>query len=395
MRIAIIGAGIVGITSAYYLTKAGYKVTLFDSESGPAQQSSHANGGQISVSNSEVWNTWHNIYKGIKWLAKKDAPLLIRPSLDWDKTLWLLKFLYYTATNTYERNSIATIKLGLQARKLYEKIIVEEQLKFDQRYEGILHIYRNKNWFKQAKQRQQLYVWNDCDHAILTNKDDILKIEPNLFKIQDIVGASYTKSDWTGDIYQFCNNLFNVLTTKYSVEYEFNRKIRFMYELSTYDKIVVANGSQARHLSRQIGDCHPVYPVKGYSITIPAQGIKNDDAMPTVSILDDENKIVCSKLGTRLRVAGTAEITGDDTTIRSERIEPLVRWVNKNFPDINTERYDSWACLRPMTPNMLPIVKQSKFNAKVFYNIGHGHLGWTLSTATAKKLTDMIDKNNI
>jgi len=405
MNICVIGAGIAGITTAYYLTKSGHSVTIIDSESGPAEQCSYANAGQISVSNSEVWTTWRNVFKGLQWLAKKDAPLLIRPSLDLDKAKWLWKFLYYTAKNSYERNTIETIKLGLESRQLYDEIVLEEQIEFDQLRAGILHLYRDADWFRPALKTQQIYVWNGCDFEILSNPkeyrffnqakgrfEDILQTNPAVAEIKGVTGAAICQTDWTGDIHKFCKQLFNRLVSKYGVVYEFHRHINDIDVLEDFDRIVLANGAGVRHLSKLVGDSHPVYPVKGYSITIPldSAGMANS---PNISVLDQDKKIVCTKLGDRLRIAGTAEITGDDYEIREDRIRPLVNWVNTNLPKVNTERYDSWACLRPMTPNMLPIISQSKFNKKVFYNTGHGHLGWTLSAATAKKLTDKIDKS--
>lgn len=404
MNICVVGAGIAGITSAYYLTKSGHAVTIFDSESGPAEQCSYANAGQISVSNSEVWTTWRNVVKGLQWLAKKDAPLLIRPSLDLDKAKWLLKFLYYTATNSYERNTIYTIKLGLESRQLYDEIVLEEQIQFDQLRAGILHLYRDQDWFKSALKTQELYEWNGCDFTVLANSkeykffnrnigkfEDLKETNPAVAEIQGVTGAAVCHTDWTGDIHKFCNQLFNKLVSKYGVSYEFNKLIKNVDDLYDYDCIVLANGAGVRHLSKLVGDCHPVYPVKGYSITIPLDSVGMANS-PNISVLDQDKKIVCTKLGDRLRIAGTAEITGDDYEIREDRIKPLVDWVNNNLPKVNTERYDSWACLRPMTPNMLPIISQSKFNKKVFYHTGHGHLGWTLSAATAKKLTNIINQ---
>lgn len=389
--VAVIGAGIAGITSAYYLTKAGYKVTVYDKEPYPAMQCSYANGGQISVSNSQTWNTWSNILKGIKWLGKKDAPLLIRPSLDWDRAKWLTKFLYHTATNEWARNTAETIRMGIEARQLYAQLEKEEELDYDKLNQGILHVYKNKKYFEDALMLQELYQGNGCEWQII-DSDKVLSIEPSLVHAKGIVGGIYTPSDWTGDIHKFCYNLFQVLTTKYEVKFFLNHEVIDLEITNHYDYTVVANGSEARHFSKIVGDYLPVYPVKGYSITINLDKLEPSSYAhaPYVSLLDDEAKIVSSRFYNSLRVAGTAEITGDNWDIRKDRIQPLLNWVHTNFPNIDTRDYKSWACLRPMTPNMMPIVRQSAKNSKVFYHTGHGHLGWTLAPTTACQLVRII-----
>jgi len=390
--VAVIGAGIAGITSAYYLAKAGYQVTVYDKEPYPAMECSYANGGQVSVSNSQTWNTWSNVLKGIKWLSKKDAPLLIRPSLDWDKAKWLAKFLYYTASNDWARNTAETIRLGIEARQLYNQIESEEHgIDYERLNKGILHVYKNDLYFSDAALLKELYEANGCEWVI-HNRNELLEIEPSLGTFKGLVGGIYTPSDWTGDIHKFCYSLFKILTNKYNVNFFFNNEIIYLNQLETYDYIVVANGSHARHTSKLLGDNLPIYPVKGYSITINLDSLKSSANAPNVSLLDDEAKIVSSRFYNSLRVAGTAEITGDNWDIRHDRIKPLLDWVHTNLPDVDTRNYKSWACLRPMTPNMMPIVRQSKKNQKVFYHAGHGHLGWTLAPATAKKLVALLNK---
>lgn len=390
-RIAVIGAGIAGITSAYYAAKAGYDVTVYDKESYPAMQCSFANGGQVSVSNSQTWNTWSNVVKGVKWLTRKDAPLLIRPSLDFDKAKWLAKFLYHTATNDWARNTANTIRLGIEARSLYNQIDVDEDISYDRLNKGILHIYKSQKEFAEAASLKELYEAYGCEWDIISDKNQLLSIEPALVKTQNLIGGIFTPSDWTGDIHKFCNTLQQVLQKKYNVNFFFNTEITSVDKLQDFDYIIVANGSFARHLSKTIGDNLPIYPVKGYSITIDINDLASASACPYVSLLDDEAKIVTSRLGNALRVAGTAEIIGDNWDIRRDRIEPLLKWVRDNFPDVNTRQYRSWACLRPMTPNMMPIVQQSRKNQKVFYHVGHGHLGWTLAPATAKNVISLIN----
>jgi D-amino-acid dehydrogenase len=389
-NLAVIGAGITGITTAYYLARAGHRVTVYEQEPYPAMRTSYANGGQVSVSNSEVWTTWSNIKKGIQWMFRKDAPLLIRPRLDWAQWKWLAKFLYATVTDQYKKNTSATIKMGLEASKLYKEIVYTEKLSFDQSPSGILHFYKDKKYFEAAKQAQAIYRKNGCEWDIV-NTQRVKELDSTLTNVDGIVGGAWTMSDWTGDIHKFCTELERVLKNKYGVQFHYNQEVKQIIEVLTYDAVVVSAGVGSVDIAKSVGDTLDIYPVKGYSITINNVDPKY---LPTVSLLDDQAKIVTSSLGNRFRVAGTAELAGENYDIRHDRVKPLLDWVHTNFPYINTHDYSSWACLRPMTPNMMPIVKQSDKNAKVFYNTGHGHLGWTLAPATAYKLVELMKENN-
>lgn len=389
--VAVIGAGIVGISTAYALVKAGHKVTVYEAESYPAMKTSYANGGQISVSNSEVWNSWGNIRKAITWLGKKDAPLLLRPSLDMDQITWLTKFLWTTVKNEGERNTITTIKMGLEARALYEKIVAEENIQFDKSNCGIMHFYKDAKYFQHAWDMQRIYEDNGCTWQVLT-PSEVFDIEPNLYNRGDVVGGTWTPEDWTGDIHKYCFELYKILKTKYNVSFVFDYKVKDINQLiilGGHQKVVIANGVGATELTKSIGDKQLVYPVKGYSITI---NVNEDQTryLPEVSLLDDQAKIVTSTLGNKLRVAGTAELTGHNYDIVRDRIDPLLKWVNINFPSLDTREYTQWACLRPMTPNMLPIIKQSDVNKRIYYHFGHGHLGWTLSPSTAEQLVKLM-----
>jgi len=393
MRVAVIGAGITGITTAYYLAKDGHDVVVYEQERYPAMKTSFANGGQVSVSNSEVWNTWSNVKKGIKWMFTKDAPLLIRPRLDLAQWKWIAKFLYHTAKGDYKENTAKTIQMGLEARKLYAEIKVEEKLHFNQSPSGILHFYKDEAYFEAAKAAQEIYQKNGLEWDILT-PGKTKALDRTLGNLDGLVGGAWTMSDWTGDIHKFCYEMERVLKDKYSVEFNYDSTVTDMYGMQhiadAFDATVICAGVGSVELAKQLGDTIDIYPVKGYSITINNVDRKN---LPIVSLLDDQAKIVTASLGDRFRVAGTAELAGENYDIRRDRIEPLLKWVHTNFPNINTHDYSSWACLRPMTPNMMPIVRKSKKNSKVYYNTGHGHLGWTLAPTTAKLIAQQIKGN--
>jgi D-amino-acid dehydrogenase len=391
-EIAVIGAGITGMMAAYYLAKQGHYVTVLDEESYPAMRTSYANGGQVSVSNSEVWTTWSNVKKGIKWMFQKDAPLLIRPTPSWSKIKWLSKFLWNTIKGDYARNTAETIKLGLESRQLYKELIKEEGLEFDQRFCGILHFYRDQQYLDNAHDVKELYNANGCEWDTLRPMQ-VISLDPGLKNLDEVLGGVWTPGDWTGDIHKFCIGLQKVLEEKYQVKFVFDTKIDSNSKselLENFDSIVVSAGVGSVRLAKIFGDSLDIYPVKGYSITI---NVKPEDMVhvPKISLLDDQAKIVTSTLGNRFRVAGTAELAGENYDIRRDRIEPLLNWVKQHFPDLDISNYSSWACLRPMTPNMMPVVKESR-TPGVYYHTGHGHLGWTLSPATAKQLTRIIEK---
>lgn len=386
-RIAVIGAGITGITTAYYLSKKGYQVTVYEQERYPAMKTSYANGGQISVSNSEVWTTWSNVKKGIKWIFTKDAPLLIRPRLDYNLFKWIAKFLYHTIVGDYGKNTAETIRMGVKSRKLYDEICQEENIEFDRNDCGILHFYKDQKYWNAAIDVKEMYQAHGGEWQLLSPNDAKLK-DKALSKIKNMIGAAWTPSDWVGDIHKFCYELSEILEKKYNVVFCYNCDVSSLeYLTKKYDAVIISAGVGSEKLANSIGDSLNIYPVKGYSITINNVDPKY---LPKVSLLDDQAKIVTSSLGNRFRVAGTAELNGENYDILRDRIEPLLNWVHTNFPDINTHDYTSWACLRPMTPNMMPITKQSDKNLKVYYNTGHGHLGWTLAPYTAKQISEII-----
>jgi D-amino-acid dehydrogenase len=279
--------------------------------------------------------------------------------------------------------------MGLEASKLYKEIMYTEKLSFDQSPSGILHFYKDEQYFEAAKQAQYIYRKNGCEWDIVDTQR-VKELDSTLENVEGIVGGAWTLSDWTGDIHKFCIELERVLKKKYGVIFIYNSvttKDTMLQLVNLYDAVVVSAGVGSVDIAKSVDDTLDIYPVKGYSITINNVPKKH---LPVVSFLDDQAKIVTSSLGNRFRVAGTAELTGEDYDIRHDRIKPLLDWVRTNFPNMDTSDYSSWACLRPMTPNMMPITKRSDKNSKVFYNTGHGHLGWTLAPYTAKLISEQI-----
>ncbi|RCS24954.1 D-amino acid dehydrogenase [Phyllobacterium salinisoli] len=399
-RIAVIGAGITGITTAYSLSRQGYDVTVFDRNRYAAMETSFANGGQLSVSNAEVWNSWSTVLKGIKWMFRKDAPLLMNPMPSWHKYSWMAEFVMNIPG--YEKNTIATTRLAIEARKHLFAIAEEEKIDFDLERRGILHIYRTRQGYDHAARVNKLLAAGGLERNPVA-ASDIRKIEPAL--TGQLYGGFFTPSDSTGDIHKFTRGLADACQRR-GVTIITDADVRHLThaedgvavewaevtpegegaktEKTRFDGIVVCAGVGSRKFAAQLGDRVNIYPVKGYSITINLNDRQSQEAAPWVSLLDDDAKIVTSRLGAgRMRVAGTAEFNGENRDIRYDRIKPLVDWSTNLFPGMNTSSIVPWAGLRPMMPDMLPRVGPGK-RSRVFYNTGHGHLGWTLSAATAE-----------
>ena len=406
-KIAIIGAGIAGITTAYSLAKRGYPVTVIDSRRYPAMATSYANGGQLSASNAETWNTRKNIISGIKWMFKADAPLLFNPTPNVQKYKWMLGFLAETLRGTHKDNTLHTIELAKRARDIYFKIADEENIEFSLLKKGILRFYDSKKEFGEDVAKKSWIEQPGMEWDVLT-PDEVVSLEPALRTANaknKIVGGVYTKSDASGDIHRFCMNLEKVLESKYGVEILTNTSVNDIslekekiilkcdeannFENKEFDNVVICAGVNTQEFANKLGDAMNVYPVKGYSVTIDLKDDESKLGAPMVSLIDQPVKIVASRLDDKFRVAGTAELAGINTDIRQDRIRPLLKWVKEFFPEVSTETYTPWAGLRPMTSNMMPLTHESKMPG-VFYHTGHGHLGWTLSAATAEIVAEKI-----
>ena len=407
-NIAIIGAGITGITTAYQLLERGYTVSVFDKNRYAAMETSFANGGQLSACNAEVWNSWSTIAKGIMWMLKKDAPLLFSPKMNFHKAGWLINFI--SNIPNHKKNTILTAKMAIESRNEFKRILNKENISLDLEEKGILHLCDDNNSLNHGR---KINKW--LQEAGLNRKevslDEMVSIEPTL-NLKNYVGGFYTDSDMSGDIHKFTMLLAEACKKKgvkfyYEteiIEINHNKKqpiITFQHSheihKQDYEAIVICAGVNSKFLARKLGDNVNIYPVKGYSITLLLDDKDSIDNAPYVSLLDDKAKIVSSRLGEdRFRVAGTAEFNGFNKDIRADRINPLIKWCNELFPKVSTEHAIPWAGLRPMTPSMVPRVGSGKLPG-IYYNTGHGHLGWTLSAFTSQQISDHIlrDDNKV
>jgi D-amino-acid dehydrogenase len=401
--IAVIGGGITGVTTAYALARRGLDVTLLERHRYPAMETSFANGGQLSASNGEAWNSWSTVRKGLAWMLRSDAPLLVNPLPSWHKLSWLAEFL--AAIPHYESNTVASARLAIAARQHLFGWAREEGIQFDQRHAGILHVCRDKAGFEHAARVSALLAQGGLQRRAVTPQE-MRAIEPTLEG--RFYGGFLTESDSTGDIHKYTCGLAQAAQARgarmvYGADVlrleAGGSGVRVVYgsdgrEVTQgFGALIVCAGAGSRAMAAMLGDRVNVYPVKGYSITVMLEDAASRAAAPTVSLVDDAAKLVASRLGAnRFRVAGTAEFNGYNRDIRADRIAPLVQWVEQCFPGVCTRQVLPWAGLRPMMPNLLPRVGRGK-RPGVFYNTGHGHLGWTMSAATAEIIAAQVQQS--
>jgi D-amino-acid dehydrogenase len=407
-HIAIVGAGITGVTTAYALLERGYRVTVLDRHRYAAMETSFANGGQLSASNAEVWNSAATIIKGLRWIFRNNAPLLLNLKPSWHKYSWLGEFV--GNIGNYRKNTIETTRLAIEARRQLFAMAERENISFDLERRGILHIYHDKPSFDAGLRVNALLQQGGLDRRPVT-PDEIRVIEPTLRKTY--YGGFFTPSDATGDIHKYTRglaaacvrrgakfiydaNVENIASADGGFRIDWSSAMDLpeaspQREVLQADGVIICAGVASRHFAAMLGDRVNVYPVKGYSITIDLDTPRSRNAAPYVSLLDEAAKIVTSRFGAdRFRVAGTAEFNGFNYDIRADRIQPLTDWVRHNFSDIDTSKVTRWAGLRPMMPDMMPVVRAGK-QPGIFYNTGHGHLGWTLSAATAQIIAQVVD----
>lgn len=398
MRIAVLGAGITGSTTAFALAEKGFDVTVIDRNRYSAMDTSFANGGQLSACNAETWHHPSTILKGLKWLFDPQAPLSLNLTPNWHKYSWFGEFLW--AIRKYEANTVETVRLAMSARERLTHMAESGGFEFDRVNRGMMHICRTHDGFKHGVKVNRLLEKGGLIRRVVT-ESEIKAIEPTLHG--EFVGGFYTERDFTGDIHQYCRGLERA-NQKLGVNYLFDTDIQSIHSgdsvrITTcdddhleFDAVVVCAGVGSRAIAAQLGDRINVYPVKGYSITVNLDDGFAQEAAPWVSLNDDDAKIVTSRLGSnRFRVAGTAEFNGFNRDIKQSRVQPLVEWTRQLFPYINTDKVVPWAGLRPMMPDMMPRVCQGR-RKNVFYNTGHGHLGWTMSAVTAYMISELVNQ---
>ena len=404
MKVVVMGAGIVGVASAWYLAKQGHEVIVIDRQPGAGLETSFANGAQISVSQSEPWAAPGAPFKVLKWLMRDDAPLLFRPKLEWHQMSWAVRFLIECLPWRFRHNIREMVNLGLYSRQSLQELREETGIQYEQLTRGILQFYTSNDDFLAAQEASKLLRQYGIEREVKT-AEEAIAIEPALNHIRDrLAGATYAPTDESGDAHTFTQNLAALCQQK-GVAFKYGAMIEAIEmdaglisglrlrhstghtETVSADAYVCAMGSYSYLMLKPIGITLPVYPAKGYSATISTEGFSG---APTVSLTDEAMKIVFSRLGNRMRIAGTAELDGYSTSLSLIRTEALVKRARELFP--NAADYDNpvfWTGLRPATPSNCPLIGKTRF-ANLYLNTGHGTLGWTEGCGSGRALADLI-----
>lgn len=400
MRIAVLGAGVVGVASAWYLAKAGHEVTVMDRQPAAALETSFANGGQISVSHAEPWAGPQVPWQLLSWIGHEASPLLWRLRWDPDQWRWGLGFLAQCTARRARENTEALVRLGLYSRDLLQTLRREQRLAYDQLERGILRIYTSERELARIASQNEVYAGLGCQRMVKTAAECVA-IEPALREFSiPLAGGLFTPDDESGDACKFTQQLalrcidqgvmFRYGETIAALQSEANQLVGVRLgsgEVLRADVYVAALGSYTPLLLKPLGLRIPVYPAKGYSLSVP---LNEDDRAPQVSLTDDEHKIVFSRLGDTLRVAGTAEFTGYDASLNRARCAAITRRTRQLFPHLSQlERAQPWAGLRPATPGNVPLIGRSPYS-NLYLNTGHGTLGWTLACGSGQLLADMV-----
>ena len=408
MKVIVLGAGIIGTASAWFLRKAGHDVTVLERQPGAAQETSFANGCQISVSHAEPWANPAAPMKVLKWLGKEDAPLLYRFRPEWLQWKWGMHFLRECTPDRTADNIRQIVAIAEYSRQTLQSVRAETGVEYDCLTQGILHFYTDQQDFEESLPAAKLMRELGCPRESI-DADAVVTIEPALASMRGrIVGGDFTPTDESGDVYKFTTGLAGKARDA-GVGFRFNTTVTRLlstgtgaaaritgveiidadgrHQVLTADAFVLAMGSFSVPLVKPLGIDLMIYPGKGYSATYQVIDVSR---APSVSLTDDGHKLVISRLGDRLRVAGTCELNGYTRELNTTRCEAITRRTRELFPhacDYANPVY--WTGLRPLTPSNVPYIGRSKI-ANLFLNTGHGTLGWTMGCGSGRAIADII-----
>ena len=399
MKVAILGGGVIGVTSAYYLSKAGHEVVLVDRQPGPALETSFANAGEVSFGYSSPWAGPGIPVKAIKWLIMRHGPLVVRPILDPMMWFWIARMLRNCTSARYRLNKSRMVAIAEYARTCIAELRAETGIAYDERMKGTLQLFRRQAQLDHVGSDIEVLKQYGIAYEVL-DPAGCIAAEPALAAVKGkFVGGLRLPGDETGDCHIFTNRLADICRTR-GVDFRFgttidgisldNGKITGVSTSAgpmKADAYVVALGSHAPKLLRTVGLSVPIYPVKGYSLTF---AVSDPAAAPVSTIMDESYKVAITRLGDRIRVGGTAELSGFDTTLYPARRATLEHSVTDLFPgggDAASATF--WSGLRPMTPDGPPVVGKTRID-NLFINGGHGTLGWTMSCGSGRFLADVI-----
>lgn len=403
MKVLILGAGVIGVTTAYVLATRGYEVEVIDRAPNAAAETSFANGNQLSYSHAEPWASPSTLPKILRWMFDDTAPLVMRPRLDYQMMKWGIKFLANCTHNRAQANTITLLRLGLYSRKKMEHLVSMTGINFDYHRDGILHIFSRQSDFDHARRQVEFQEKFGCQENIKTTAECV-QLEPALEHAgYDIIGGIHAHLDECGDIHTFTTRLAKICAEEHGVKFHFDTNILGLRTNAqnkidavqtdkgtfTADSYVMALGSYSPLHLRKLGISVPIYPMKGYSMTL-----RSNRFAPKLSLTDQKAKIVYThSAGDKLRIAGTAEFAGYNTSIKSKRTHSFIKAVKTLFPKALDEEgavLSEWACLRPSTPDGPPILGKTPID-NLFLNTGHGTLGWTQAAGSAFLLADAME----
>lgn len=399
MRIVVLGAGLLGVTSAYYLAKEGHEVTVIERRPEPARETSFANAGLVTPGHASSWASPRAPFILLKSLWRNDTSLRYRLKLDPRMWLWSLQFL---RNCTHARNRAATLakmKLCLYSQAETLRVGTAENLQWDRIAKGALYLYSDEGHFREGKENMRFLADQGVANQIL-DVDQLIALEPAFAAARDkLVGAVHTPGDESGDARKFTLGLaeraqalgvtFRFGETIERIDVQGKRVTQVVTDKGTVtgDQYVLALGSYAPLLSRPAGFNLPIFPVKGYSVTLP---IADPAQAPTIGGVHEDHLVAFSRLGDRLRLTATADFAGYDTEFEPKHFAHMLRVARDMFPNAALyDRPDYWACLRPMTPDGPPIIGPSPV-ANLWLNAGHGHMGWTMACGSSRILTDRM-----
>jgi len=399
VKILVLGSGVIGVTSAYYLAQAGHEVTVIDRQPKPALETSFANAGEVSPGYSSPWAGPGVPVKAVKWLLMKHGPLVIRPKLDPVMWIWLLKMLRNCTSARYAINKGRMIPIAEYSRDCLRALRSETGIHYDERAQGTLQLFRQQSQLDDTGDDIAVLKQYGVPYEVL-DRAGCIAAEPALSAVKDkIAGGLRLPQDETGDCHMFTQALA-LEAEKLGVRFAFNVGIQGLIADAARvtgvattngtlqaDAYVAALGSWSPRLLRPLGISLPVYPVKGYSITVP---ISDPDAAPVSTVMDESYKVAITRLGNRIRVGGTAEISGYSDKLYPARRATLDHSLTDLFPrggDIGKATF--WSGLRPMTPDGPPVIGPTRYS-NLHLNTGHGTLGWTMACGSGRVLADML-----